>query len=127
MIRMMIVIRMIAITMLPVTLSRTTRRMKKAWKIGVKIQARKLNGSVGWTGVSGIAAGGVGVAAGPPLAPGDPPGAPAHAVTRRATATIARIGRSRTRLERRRRRVTWSSSGCLANRVVAAGMTRVTA
>src|SRR6476659_6171723 len=101
MIRMMIVIRMIAIAMLPVSLSRTTRRMKKAWKIGVKIQARKLNGSVGWTGVSGIAAGGVGVAAGPPLAPGDPPGA-AHADTTSATAMIARRGRSRATSERRR-------------------------
>jgi hypothetical protein len=72
MIRMMIVIRMIAMAMLPVSLSRTTRRTKKAWKIGVNSQARKLNGSVGWTGVSGIAAGGVGVT-GAPLAPGDPP------------------------------------------------------
>ena len=42
---MMIVMRMIAIAMLPVALSSRTRRMKKTWKIGVKSQARRLNGS----------------------------------------------------------------------------------
>jgi hypothetical protein len=106
MIRMMIVIRTIAIAMLWVSRSRTTRRMKKAWKIGVKTHDRKLNGSVSLTGSRGIAAGGVGVAPGAPLAPGEPTGPPAQAATRRATATIARSGRSRARLERRRGSVT---------------------
>src|SRR4051794_41859904 len=82
MIRMMIVIRMIATTMLPVSLSSTTRRMKKAWKIGVKSHARRLSGSVGVTGARGMAAGGVGVTAGTPLAPGDPAGPGAAAATR---------------------------------------------
>src|SRR5207249_11257807 len=47
--------------------------------------------------------------------------------TSRATATSAKRGRSRARLERRRGRVTWTSCGGLADRVVAAGVSRVTA
>ena len=54
------------------------------WKIGVKIQARKLTGSApGWAGVSGGC--GVGDGSGLPDAPGAP-GA-AHAATTRTTRT----------------------------------------
>src|SRR5438552_3010985 len=69
-----------------------------------------------------MAACGVGVIKGPPLAPPEPTGPPAQAATRSATATRATRGRSRTRLDRRRGSVTWSSCVWLANRVVAAGM-----
>ena len=57
-------------------LSRTTRRMKNAWKIGVNSQASRLNGSVGDAGSSGMAARRRRRRrAGAPLAPGEPAGA----------------------------------------------------
>src|SRR5689334_907132 len=115
---MISVIRMIAMTMLPVSLSRTTSRMKNGWKIGVNRNARK---SPGGAGARGIEPCGGGVAAGAPLAPGLPV-APAQAVTTRATRTTARYGTSGSILERRRERVTGASSTVLADGVVAARM-----
>ena len=67
--------------------------MNIAWKIGVKIQARKLTGSApGWAGSSGGI--GVAVGAGPePLGDGAP--VPAQAATNRATRASRRNGAAR--------------------------------
>ena len=56
---MRMVIRMMAIAMFPVALLSSARRMKKNWNIGVKSQARRLNGSA-WSGAGAraMAAGG---------------------------------------------------------------------
>ena len=65
--------RTIEIAMLPVIWSKKTRRMKKAWKIGVNSQATNPNRLSGFAGASGIAAGGSDAdadALGATLAPG---------------------------------------------------------
>ena len=65
--------------------------MKKAWKIGVNSQARRLNGLSGTAGASGIAAGGsVGVAVGPGVAPGAGEAAGKHGRRRAAGPTTPR-------------------------------------